>query len=234
MSTAGDPSAADGKKKRLDGGSRWCNAGLLGWIDLGNHMGSDDRRRELKHRKSRDRKDHRERKALWQKVAEAAAAELNYQPPPQKVCAVKSAFTMTGRAAKRQQTGGLIQLLFDSFSQPAQAGVRSGSIRVRQMLYRADPYQVDFQIESHPEQNRFVITGQLVDLSHPEMVGRDVEVTISDGRESVVNTITNQFGEFRGEVKNSGDLEITFVGRTGKPIVILLRGALDRSAGAKA
>ena len=102
------------------------------------------------------------------------------------------------------------------------------------MLYRADPYQIDFQIELEPEQNRIIVTGQLVDLSHPEMVGRDVEVTISDGRESVVNTITNQFGEFRGEVKNSGDLEITFVGRSGKPIVILLRGALDPSAGAKA
>ena len=78
------------------------------------------------------------------------------------------------------------------------------------------------------------VDGAYNDLSHPEMVGRDVEVTISDGRESVVNTITNQFGEFRGEVKNSGDLEITFVGRSGKPIVILRRGALDPSAGAKA
>ena len=102
------------------------------------------------------------------------------------------------------------------------------------MLYRADPYQIDFQIESQPEQNRLAITGQLVDLSHPEMVGRDVEVTISDGRESIVNTMTNQFGEFRGEVDNSGNLEITLVGRTGKPIAILLRGALDPLADAKA
>ena len=73
-----------------------------------------------------------------------------------------------------------------------------------------------------------------MDLSHPEMVGRDVEVTITDGRESVVKTVTNQFGEFRGAVENSGDLEFTFVGRTGRPIVILLRGALDPLADAKA
>ena len=73
-----------------------------------------------------------------------------------------------------------------------------------------------------------------MDLSHPEMVGRDVEVTISDGRDSVVNTMTNQFGEFRGEVDNSGNLEITLVGRSGKPIAILLRGPLDPLADAKA
>src|SRR5437867_1215435 len=177
---------------------------------------------------------HRETDALWQKIAKAAAAEASYQPPPQKVRAVKSAFTMTGPASKPQESAGIIQLLFDSFLQPALVGVRSGAMRIRQMLYRADPYQVDFQIESQPDQNRFAITGQLVDLSHPEMVGRDVEVTISDGRESIVNTITNQFGEFRGEIENSGDLEITFVGRNGKPIVILLRGALDPLADAKA
>src|SRR5438552_8672379 len=176
---------------------------------------------------------NQETDALWQKVAKAAAAEASYQPPPQKVRAVKSAFTMTGPASKRRETGGLLQL-YDSFLQPALVGVRSGAMRVRQMLYRADPYQIDFQIESQPEQNRLAITGQLVDLSHPEMVGRDVEVTISDGRESIVNTMTNQFGEFRGEVDNSGNLEITLVGRTGKPIAILLRGALDPLADAKA
>jgi hypothetical protein len=101
------------------------------------------------------------------------------------------------------------------------------------LLYRAEPYQIDLHIELQPEQNRFVVTGQLVDLSHPEMVGRDVQVTLSDGGEDVVNTVTNQFGEFRGEIKNSGDLEISFLGRSGKRIVILLRGALDPLSGAK-
>ncbi len=101
------------------------------------------------------------------------------------------------------------------------------------MLYRTDPYQIDIQIEAQPERNRLVVTGQLLDVSHPEIVGRDVQVTLSDGRENVVNTETNQFGEFRGEVENSGDLELTFLGRTGKPIVILLRGALDQLSGAR-
>jgi hypothetical protein len=100
-------------------------------------------------------------------------------------------------------------------------------MKIRQMLYRADPYQIDIHIELRQDQNRFVVTGQMVDLSHPDLVGRDVKVTLSDGRNSVVNTVTNQFGEFRGEVENSGDLEISLLGRDGKPIVILLRGALE-------
>jgi len=46
--------------------------------------------------------------------------------------------------------------------------------------------------------------------------GRDVQVTLSDGRENVVNPMTNQFGEFRGEVENSGDLDLSFLGPSGK------------------
>src|SRR5436309_5625316 len=38
--------------------------------------------------------------------------------------------------------------------------------------------------------------------------------------------MTKQFGEFRGEVENSGDLDLSFLGHSGKPIVILLRRAL--------
>jgi hypothetical protein len=101
------------------------------------------------------------------------------------------------------------------------------------MLYRADPYQIDLQIEFEPESDRLVVTGQLVDLSHPELVGRDVPVILSDGREFIVNTVTNQFGEFRCEVKNSGDLELSFLGRSEKPIIILLPGVMDQLNGAR-
>ncbi len=101
------------------------------------------------------------------------------------------------------------------------------------MLYRAEPYQVDIQIELHLERDRLVVTGQLLDVGHPEVASRDVQVSLSDGRGNIVNTVTNQFGEFRGEVNNSGDLELSFLGRSGKPIVILLRGALRPSSKAK-
>jgi hypothetical protein len=41
--------------------------------------------------------------------------------------------------------------------------------------------------------------------------------------------MTNQFGEFRGEIENSGDLELSFFDPSGKPIVIMLRRALGQS-----
>jgi hypothetical protein len=194
--------------------------------DFVNHVFSDDQSKEPRRHQRTRRNRCAETAALLKRVAVAGALEANYQPPAERVRVVKAAFAVAGLAVKRRKTG-LMQLLYDSFSQPALAGIRSGATRIRQMLYRAEPYQIDLQIELQQEQNRFVVTGQLVDLSHPEMVGRDVQVMLSDGRKYMVNTVTNQFGEFRGEVENSGDLEISFLGRGDKPIVILLRSPLD-------
>ena len=99
------------------------------------------------------------------------------------------------------------------------------------MLYRADPYQIDLQLEADREHNRLIVAGQLLDVSQPEMACLSIQVTLSNLRGNAVNTATNQFGEFRGEVENSGDLELSFLGRRGTRIVILLRGAVEQSSG---
>lgn len=99
------------------------------------------------------------------------------------------------------------------------------------MLYRADPYQIDIQIEPKPGSNRLVITGQLLDLSHPGVIGRDIQVTLSNHRGHSLIAATNQFGEFSGEIENSGDLELSIPGHANQPIVISLRNALGNLRG---
>jgi len=203
------------------------------WSDSGSQVVFDARRNAVhRHGTARQRLDG-ETRALSKKVARAAAIEAGYQPAAENIRIVKSAFSTARGTAPPQHAGELMQLVFDSFSQPAPLGIRSASMLVRQMLYRAEPYQIHIQIELQRERNRLAVTGQLVDLTHPEMVGREVQVMLSDGAEDVVKTVTNQFGEFRGEVRNSGDLEISFPGREGKPVTILLRGTLDPLSGTK-
>jgi hypothetical protein len=102
------------------------------------------------------------------------------------------------------------------------------------MLYRADPYQIDIQIEPKPGGNRLVITGQLLDLSSPGVMGRDVQVTLSNRRGNSIVVATNQFGEFSCEIENSGDLELSIPGLDATPIEISLRNALGNLPGGKA
>lgn len=203
------------------------------WSVFAGQVASDGSQQAMRSHLVTSCKSSTEKVAVWQKGVCASVVEVRFQPVTERTSTVKPTIATVSLVGKRNETGGSIQLLFDSFSQPRPAGTRSAAMRIRQMLYRIEPYQIDLHIELKPEQNRLVVTGQLVDLTHPEMLGRDVQVMLSDGREYLVKTVTNQFGEFLGEVKDSGDLEISFLGRNRKPIVILLRGPLDPLSVAK-
>jgi len=172
--------------------------------------------------------------SLWQRVRTSAAAEGNYQPPESAVRIAKAAFAGAGLGSTATGAGSKVKLLFDSFLQPMLAGVRSAGAGTRQMLYRADPYQIDVQLEMKPGANRVVVTGQLLNLGNPKVVATGTRVLVSNMHGDVVHTVANQFGEFSGEVKNSGDLQVTFATPSGEPIVISLREALGRMPEEKA
>jgi hypothetical protein len=138
--------------------------------------------------------------------------------------------TMIAMGAMRHERETLVELLFDSFSQSTTPGTRSTDIGRRQLLYRVEPYQIDLQIESTPDHSRLMVTGQLLDVTDPKMLGPDIPVTLSNLRGDVVKTATNELGEFHAELENSDDLELLFFVHTGKPFVVLLRDALGRSA----
>jgi len=203
------------------------------WVDFVNHVASNDQQAAMQKHLATGCKRCTETVSLWQRVSKTAALEASYQPPPDTVRLAKAAFVTSGLAQTKKESKGLIEVLFDSFQQPALAGARSVVIGTRQMLYRADPFQIDIQIEPKLGSNRLVITGQLLDLSHPGVIGRNIQVTLSNHRGSTVLAATNQFGEFSGEVENSGDLELSIPGEGEKPIVISLRNALGNLQGGK-
>ena len=204
------------------------------WVDFVNLIVTTDQQHAMERHLATGCKRCKETVSLWRKVSKAAAAEASYQPSPDTVRLAKAAFVTSGSAPSKKASPGLIELLFDSFHQPALAGVRSATSGTRQMLYRADPYQIDIHIEPKPGSNRLIATGQLLDLSNPGVIGRDIQVTLSNRRGSTVLVHTNQFGEFSGEIENSGDLELSVPGPGDQPIVISLRNALGNLPGGKA
>jgi hypothetical protein len=204
------------------------------WIDFVNQMLTGNRKEAMQKHLATGCRRCKETVSIWQKVSKTAAAEALYQPPADTVRLAKAAFATVGLAQAHGGSRGFIEVLFDSFRQPAVAGARSVVIGTRQMLYRADPYQIDIQIEPKPGSNRLVITGQLLELNRPGVIGRDIQITLSNRRGNTVLASTNQFGEFSGEIENSGDLELVIPGDGEQPIVISLRNALGNLPGGKA
>ena len=156
------------------------------WIDFVNQVIASNQQEAMQKHLATGCKRCTETVSLWQKVSKTAAAEASYQPPADTVRLAKAAYLTTRLNTRRRNRADLIEVLFDSFLQPAVAGARSVVIGTRQMLYRADPYQIDIQIEPKPGSNRLVITGQLLDLSHPGVIGRDIQVTLSNRRGNTV------------------------------------------------
>jgi hypothetical protein len=114
-----------------------------------------------------------------------------------------------------------VELVLDSFA-TVTAGARSAAHCQRHLLYRAEPYEIDLLLESHPESNRLVVTGQLLDTSQPEIFRRGVRVTLWNFRQSFVTLRTNQWGEFWGEIEDSAELMVSLKVQT-REIVISIR-----------
>lgn len=201
------------------------------WIDFVNQVTSSKQQDVIKKHLGTGCKQCMESVALWRKLHKMAAMEARYQPPEADVRLAKAAFAPVVAGARRNKKSSLVEVMFDSFLHPMLAGARTIGLGTRQMLYRADPYQIDIQIEAKPEGDLLMVTGQLLDVSSPGVVGRDVKITLSNHRGNVFHTMTNQFGEFRGEVENTGDLELAFPGQGEKSIVISLRNALGHLPG---
>ena len=196
------------------------------WADFVNQVLTAGQRNAMQKHLTTGCKRCMETVSVWQKVSKMAAAENSFQPPPDALRMAKAAFAASGLAKTKKESQSLVEVLFDSFLQPALAGTRSVVVGTRQMLYKTDPYQIDIQIEPKPGSNRIVVTGQLLDVNNPGVIGRDIQVTLSNNRGNSIIAATNQFGEFSAEIENSGDLELSVPGRLGQPIVISLRNAL--------
>jgi hypothetical protein len=198
------------------------------WIDFANEAVAGGRRQEMEAHLQEGCRRCKKVVSLWQKVRQTAKSAAESQPPENAVRIAKAGFAGVRLEAKPANAPGLVQVLFDSFLQPLVAGARSSGSGTRQMLYRAEPYQVDLQIEAKPGADKLVVTGQLLDLRNPDEPGRDVPVIISNLRGHVVQTVTNEFGEFREEIRTSSDLELKLLGDDEKAVIITLRDALGR------
>jgi hypothetical protein len=199
------------------------------WIDFVNEVVSPDAKRDMQKHLAQGCEACDRELSVWQKVLNAAKAEGGYEPPAEALRMAKAVFASSILTSRRKEACTWANVVFDSFLQPAVEGARSAAAGSRQMLYRADPYQIDVQIEMGADRRTLVITGQVLDLRQPGLSGRGVLVVVSNLRGQVVRTTTNQFGEFRSEIPDSGNLELVFPGLTDKPVIIVLRDPLGQS-----
>ena len=139
----------------------------------------------------------------WQSVFRIAQEEGRYSPPQDAVRIAKAQFATVTGIQKRQQT----RLVFDSNLQPVTAGVR-GSISARQLLYETDELYIDLRLEPQREANRerVCLVGQILDRTSETRAAQGLKVQLLQGQQAVIDTTTNQHGEFQLEFDAGKDM----------------------------
>src|SRR5260370_7918157 len=152
------------------------------WIDFVRQVVHTPRKEKMKEHLEQGCKRCSKIVSLWQRVRQTAENEKNYGPPGNVVRVAKASLAGSNLKVNQKRQDSLAELLFDSFLQPRLEGIRSSSIGTRHMLYRADPLQINFRIESQADGRSGVVTGQLMDSRHPEVAAHDLPVTLSNLR----------------------------------------------------
>jgi hypothetical protein len=202
------------------------------WVDFVNRATSPEQMEAIQEHLAGGGKKGAKHATLWRRVGNLTTAEAAYQPPAQGVREDRAVFGTARRAGGGNEKSRAIELLFDSFLQPVSLNARAAYSAIRHMLYRADPFQIDLQIEAQPGCDGLVVTGQVLDVSRSEIVGSGLHVTLSSRSGSLVHELTNEFGEFHFEIKNSDDLELAIRCDPARPIVITLEDPLGGVPGA--
>ena len=139
-------------------------------------------------------------------VADVSRRETLYEPPAHAVRYAQALYSQY-RPEKSGLTQLLAQLMFDSAVAPLPAGIRSGDRLSRHLVYQAESYYLDLQLEYQPS-GRVTLVGQLANQSAPAVSTANVPVCLMERTTLLATTLCNQLGEFHLECASSRNLRL--------------------------
>jgi len=172
-----------------------------------------------------------EQAGLWRKVYAAAQRQKLAVPPESSVRTVKGMYAIHGPRTAKRLRGVIAGLLFDSFSAPLVAGVRSTGTSPRQLLYGAGDHRIDVRIEPRADSEKVTLVGQILDSANPNRELGAVSVVLMKGRKILTSAATNRFGEFHLHCDMNNKLELRFTLPQGREVSVALIDPPAASAG---
>jgi hypothetical protein len=144
--------------------------------------------------------------ATLRTVTDLAQREHGYEPPDHAIRYAQAIYSLY-RPEKAGLTRLLAQLLLDSAAAPLPAGIRSEDRLSRHLVYQAESYYLDLQLEYQPS-GRVTLIGQLANQGAPPISTANVPVCLMDRNTLLTATLCNQLGEFHLECAPSRNLRL--------------------------
>ena len=128
------------------------------------------------------------------------------------------------QGAAHQESSTPVTLVFDTFQQALPAGIRSGALRSRHLLYRIDDVTTDLRLEAGARTERLLLIGQVAYASRQAEGPGPVRVAVVSGANELLSLDANELGEFQCEFDRREDLALS-VTPQHRPVIVI---PLDR------
>lgn len=200
------------------------------WADFARRQGDREQRAQLQQHLDAGCERCAETLGVWTDVADLVGQEASYEPPAEVVASMKGRFAVSRPEGLLERAARSASLIFDSFRQPALAGVRAGGPSPQYLLYKAGRYLIRLQVEREAGSDRLAVVGQIVDEANPKGTLQDLPVLLLSDKETLDRALTNTLGEFELNSDPSKDLRISI----GIPEIgtLTLPGPLAAAGGA--
>ena len=157
---------------------------------------------------------------IWNRVTTISATERTYTPPDSVVRMMELEFA---RYAMERRPSVLASLLFDTFSQPLPAGMRSGVAVVRQLVYEAEGFTVDLRLDPQSQSGKICVVGQVLDKGVPRISLSSASIMLwTEKGQPLLHVSANEHGEFQLEFNAQENLRLSIDAAGRKTIRIPL------------
>jgi hypothetical protein len=197
------------------------------WVDLVRGTISPATKNELEKHLQAGCAECRQALTTWQWMYSSTQRERRNAPPADLVRMIKQEFEIRYPQTEKQGTW-LATLRFDSFAQPAAAGMRTAAAatrNTRQMVYEANGINIDLHFEFHPPQS-MVVVGQVLDKNNAYSMPLTL-VLFNEQGAAVLETQTTEFGEFQFECDMRERLRLSFELTSSQRVQVPLHDAED-------
>ncbi len=158
----------------------------------------------------------------------ATSADAGYLVPDYAIRSARAFFALQQPQKLLTLPRLVAKLVFDSFREPALAGVRSQHRITRQALYEAGDYCVDLRMEREGGSANVVLVGQIANRNRPEQRVGHAPIFLMSGKEVLGRTVSNSSGEFQIEYQPRKSLHLRVpVSEAGNQIEVPLKELLD-------
>ena len=158
--------------------------------------------------------------SLWTRVSQMAGRERSLVPHDSAVQHIRAAFSKMVKAKQTERATVIPRIAFDSLWQPALAGVRSGSVGARKLVYKTRGITIEIHLENESKSERVNLTGQLSLASLQGETMPSFTVVVSSEEGILARTVSNGFGEFQLSYVPEADLQVSIEMAGGAIVVI--------------